>query len=147
VRRSTAAVLATAAVATTVAGIVSGAVDSAVRAGVAVSGKGDPLDVRRIRARDLRGMTEGQWLAWPNRRQKMPVCSTFGVQLAADLPCAISPGSRREAGGRLRQECQQKIAICRMFSAGATGLEPATSGVTDRYGLDRHSRLPPGITR
>ena len=29
---------------------------------------------------------------------------------------------------------------------GATGLEPATSGVTDRYGLNRHSRLPPEIT-
>jgi hypothetical protein len=25
--------------------------------------------------------------------------------------------------------------------AGATGLEPATSGVTDRYKLNRHSRL------
>ena len=32
------------------------------------------------------------------------------------------------------------------FLTGATGLEPATSGVTDRYGLDRYSRLPPGIT-
>jgi hypothetical protein len=29
---------------------------------------------------------------------------------------------------------------------GATGLEPATSGVTGRYGLNRHSRLPPGFT-
>src|SRR5947208_4774360 len=29
---------------------------------------------------------------------------------------------------------------------GATGLEPATSGVTDRYELNRHSRLAPGIT-
>jgi hypothetical protein len=26
---------------------------------------------------------------------------------------------------------------------GATGLEPATSGVTDRYRLNRHDRLPP----
>jgi hypothetical protein len=32
------------------------------------------------------------------------------------------------------------------FSTGATGLEPATSGVTDRYELNRHSRLRPGIT-
>jgi hypothetical protein len=29
---------------------------------------------------------------------------------------------------------------------GATGLEPATSGVTGRYGATGHSRLPPGIT-
>jgi hypothetical protein len=28
---------------------------------------------------------------------------------------------------------------------GATGLEPATSGVTGRYGLGRYSRLRPGI--
>ncbi len=56
-RRLTAAVLATAAVGTTVVGIVSGAVDSAVRAEVAVSGKGHPLDVRRIRILD--GLTPG----------------------------------------------------------------------------------------
>ncbi len=30
---------------------------------------------------------------------------------------------------------------------GATGLEPATSGVTGRYVLNRHSRPPPGFTR
>jgi hypothetical protein len=33
----------------------------------------------------------------------------------------------KEAGGRLRQHCQQKMLICRDL-AGATGLEPATSG-------------------
>ena len=68
----------------------------------------------------------------PNRRRKMPVCSTFGIRLSADLPCGISAGGRREAGGRLCQDRQQKIPICRMFSTGATGLEPATSGVTGR---------------
>jgi hypothetical protein len=35
--------------------------------------------------------------------------------------------------------------ICRAFT-GATGLEPATSGVTGRYGLNRYSGLAPGIT-
>ena len=34
----------------------------------------------------------------------------------------------RKAGGRLRQTGQQKMPICRAFT-GATGLEPATSGV------------------
>src|SRR5919201_2694486 len=38
----------------------------------------------------------------------------------------------RKAGGLLRLNRQQKIPVCRMFSAGATGLEPATSGVTGR---------------
>ncbi len=32
------------------------------------------------------------------------------------------------------------------YQARVTGLEPATSGVTGRYGLDRYSRLRPGIT-
>src|SRR6266498_2669481 len=41
-------------------------------------------------------------------------------------------GINVEAGGRLRQDRQQKMPICRMFSTGATGLEPATSGVTGR---------------
>jgi hypothetical protein len=39
---------------------------------------------------------------------------------------------RREADGRLRQVRQQKISICRLSSTEATGLEPATSGVTGR---------------
>jgi len=37
----------------------------------------------------------------------------------------------KEAGGRLRQDRQQKMEFCRDFT-GATGLEPATSGVTGR---------------
>jgi len=32
-----------------------------------------------------------------------------------------------------------------LFETGATGLEPATSGVTGRYSLNRYSRLPPRI--
>src|SRR5437762_4913383 len=41
-------------------------------------------------------------------------------------------GNYVETGGRLRQSRQRKMPICRMFSTGATGLEPATSGVTGR---------------
>jgi hypothetical protein len=53
VTRLTAAVLATAAAAITIAGIaVSAAVDGAVRAEVAVAAKGHPLDVHRIRIVD-----------------------------------------------------------------------------------------------
>jgi hypothetical protein len=33
------------------------------------------------------------------------------------------------------------MPICRDFT-GATGLEPATSGVTDRYRLNRYGWLP-----
>jgi hypothetical protein len=47
-----------------------------------------------------------------------------------------------EAGGRLRLNRRQDMPICRDFT-GATGLEPATSGVTDRYRLDRNGRVPP----
>jgi hypothetical protein len=46
-------------------------------------------------------------------------------------------GLAREIGGRPAVVCaktgQQKVRICRMFSTGATGLEPATSGVTGRF--------------
>jgi hypothetical protein len=39
------------------------------------------------------------------------------------------------------------MPICRVNDeTGATGLEPATSGVTGRYGLNRYNRLRPGIT-
>ena len=58
-RRLTAAVLATAAAAITIAGIaVSAAADAAVRAEVAVAGEGHPLDVRRIRIVD--GLRPGE---------------------------------------------------------------------------------------
>jgi hypothetical protein len=100
-----------------------------------------------MRARDLRGMAADQCLAWRRTGdRKLAVCSTFGVRSAADLPCRIGAGGRREAGGRMRLCCQQKIPICRMFSTGATGLEPATSGVTGRHGATGHDRLRPGIT-
>jgi hypothetical protein len=41
-------------------------------------------------------------------------------------------GYAPKAGGRLRRRWQQKMPLCRMFVTGATGLEPATSGVTGR---------------
>jgi hypothetical protein len=41
----------------------------------------------------------------------------------------------RRAGGRLRQNGQQKMPICGVFSSGGTGLEPATSGVTGGGGV------------
>jgi hypothetical protein len=87
VRRSTAAVLVTAAVATTIAGIVSAAVDSAVRAEVAVSGKGHPFDVRRIRILD--GLTPGESYRLP----------AFGVRnhrgLRASYQLILSAGAAR----------------------------------------------------
>src|SRR5215211_718863 len=39
------------------------------------------------------------------------------------------------------------MLISRTFVTGATGLEPATSGVTGRYGSTGYNRLRPGITR
>ena len=38
-------------------------------------------------------------------------------------------------------ETTQQVDLQGKRGTGATGLEPATSGVTGRYGLDRHSRL------
>jgi hypothetical protein len=38
------------------------------------------------------------------------------------------------------------MSICRDFFTGATGLEPATSGVTGRYDATGSGRLRPGIT-
>jgi hypothetical protein len=65
VTRLTAAVLATAAVAITIAGIaVSAALDEAVRAEVAIAAKGHPLDVARIRIID--GLSPGQSYRLPS---------------------------------------------------------------------------------
>jgi hypothetical protein len=40
---------------------------------------------------------------------------------------------------------QHNMSICRSFVTGATGLGPATSGVTGRYGATGYSRLRPEI--
>jgi hypothetical protein len=60
------------------------------------------------------------------------------------FPCGMRAGSA-EAGGRLRPDRQQKMLICREFT-GATGLEPATSGVTGRSWWFRDGREFAGIT-
>jgi hypothetical protein len=60
--------------------------------------------------------------------------SCFGRRRAAILgrfACGICAGCR-EGGGRLRPVVRQKMPICRVFT-GATGLEPATSGVTGHF--------------
>jgi hypothetical protein len=62
----------------------------------------------------------------------MPVCSTFGVRLAADLPCGTSAAAGEKpavgcAGADNRNSDLQDV------STGATGLEPATSGVTGLF--------------
>jgi hypothetical protein len=57
------------------------------------------------------------------------------AKIPANRPFPSAAGSARdaqEAGGRPRPVRQQKLPICSMFSTGATGLEPAISGVTDR---------------
>jgi hypothetical protein len=51
-------------------------------------------------------------------------------RLPSAMACGICAGSL-EAGGRVRQDRQHNRAFCRYFT-GATGLEPATSGVTGR---------------
>jgi hypothetical protein len=65
----------------------------------------------------------------------------------------LQPGIRgrdergmKEAGGRLRLDRQQKMPICRSFT-GATGLEPATSGVTGRSWRFRAARKEAAICR
>jgi hypothetical protein len=49
-------------------------------------------------------------------------------------------GNYVETGGRLGQSRQRKMPICRLFSTGATGLEPATSGVTRPSRAQRRPR-------
>src|SRR5581483_1995552 len=57
---------------------------------------------------------------------------------------STSRGTDKEAGGRFRRQWQQKALICRMFSTGATGLEPATSGVTGRRSNQLNYAPEPG---
>src|SRR6266545_5046060 len=58
-----------------------------------------------------------------------------------------------KAGGLSRLNRQQNTAICRVFSTGATGLEPATSGVTgvckpfQRVSSSRRNRVTVGLFR
>jgi len=57
-------------------------------------------------------------------------CQEREVAAKLGLPYGFHAGSV-EAGGCLRPHRPEKMAICRL-STGATGLEPATSGVTGR---------------
>jgi hypothetical protein len=82
----------------------------------------------------------------------MPVLQHFSAADARLISGGIRAGGRREAGGRLRPARQQKMLICRLFLAGATGLEPATSGVTglfheddDRRRLRRNRSIDAGL--
>jgi hypothetical protein len=61
-----------------------------------------------------------------------PFAAPFAAPAGDCFARGINAGDRLEAGGRLRLDRQQTIQICRVFSTGATGLEPATSGVTGR---------------
>lgn len=94
-RRLTAAVVTTAAVALALVGIeVSAAFDAAVRAEVVVAGEGYPLDVRRIRIVD--GLRPGESYRLP----------TFGIRNSRDFRTAYrlvvsagaAPGERRPPG-------------------------------------------------
>jgi hypothetical protein len=47
---------------------------------------------------------------------------------------------------RASQRTTNSADLQALQETGATGLEPATSGVTGRYGATGYSRLRPGIT-
>ena len=78
-----------------------------------------------VRAVRVRGVRDG------SRASRWPGCES-ACKHACFSSCRISAGICAEAGGRLRRDRQHKMPICRVFLAGATGLEPATSGVTGR---------------
>jgi hypothetical protein len=75
---------------------------------------------------DLRSPWQGLLVAWITGSGRR------SAGIAGRLSCGIYGGGE-EAGGRLRLRRQQKLPICRE-STGATGLEPATSGVTGQFG-------------
>jgi hypothetical protein len=89
-----------------------------------------PLAHLAIRSRDLRGMTEDSDPLTGHRTCRFAALYVTGPR--PGFACGMSGVTGWKAGGRLRPARQQKLPICGMFSAGATGLEPATSGVTGR---------------
>jgi hypothetical protein len=66
----------------------------------------------------------GRWFPALSRGSSHPEFRTRDQRGIGEKPA--------EAGGRLGQNRQQNLPICRRLSTGATGLEPATSGVTGR---------------
>jgi hypothetical protein len=68
----------------------------------------------------------------------------FRPARARYFACGICAGCGK-AGGRQRRRRQQNNAFCRSFT-GAAGLEPATSGVTDRSWWFRDGRDFAGIS-
>ena len=73
----------------------------------------------------------------PSSRNRMVEPETGAIRV-------VSRGDSFQAWNPLPDQATE-IPICRDFT-GATGLEPATSGVTGRYSLNRYSGLRPGIT-
>jgi hypothetical protein len=67
-----------------------------------------------------------------SRQQNIAICSALRAQTTAGIRLRDERVTGSKAGGRLRPDGQQKMPICRYFCTGATGLEPATSGVTGR---------------
>jgi hypothetical protein len=53
------------------------------------------------------------------------ICSPFTSRTAFGFAGGMSGVTGWKAGGRSRQNRQQKMRICRIFSTGATGREPA----------------------
>ncbi len=95
-------------------------------------------------------MTEGQEVVSRlARRQNVAICRALRDRPASEILMRDERVTGWKAGGRLRQKRQRKMPLCRMFSTGATGLEPATSGVTGRHrstGYDPESPARAGIS-
>jgi hypothetical protein len=87
-------------------------------------GRRRPATARRSRATHDRAR-DGSRDESPARAESTCKPGRFHVSRGMCARCV-------KTGGRLRLTRQQKMPICRAFRTGATGLEPATSGVTGR---------------
>jgi hypothetical protein len=89
----------------------------------------------------LAGSARDDRRLWPRAKpQNMVICSALRDETAFGNHVRDERVTGWKAGGRMRQNRQRKMPICRMFSTGATGLEPATSGVTGRSWRFREER-------
>ena len=124
-----------------------------IRFGWASIGAGSKRDEGRACCQERTKPLQTSTSPCPSRR---PPASSVGSPACGDyrrctascrnlrrFACGICAGWR-EAGGRLRQARQQNMLIYRYFT-GATGLEPATSGVTGRSWRFRAERGQAGI--